>query len=325
MTSATPPTPPLEAAAPPAPQVLLLTPKGTRERRAATAIRSHDFRQTGFLATSELRRIRLRHEQFARSLASRLSISLRLEFGLQLSKVEIVAYQKFTDPLPAPSSITLFRTEPLKGLGLLVMPARLCLGLVERLLGGPGQMPDGARELTEIEIALTDQITHLFLAEWCFQWPEMAELCPTLLGHESNSRFLQTSSPECAMLVLTLDAALGDQTEVVQLAFPYGMVEPLIRQLGPTMPQSEHAPARAASVRWNSEYDDLKVNTSAQWQALKISAAKITRLRPGDVLMLAPGSNTQVQVRLSQVTKFLGQPGVSGNKWAVQLTDRIDD
>ena len=43
-------------AAPAAPPVEVLTPKGVREPRAAGDVRAHDFRQSGFLAASELRR-----------------------------------------------------------------------------------------------------------------------------------------------------------------------------------------------------------------------------------------------------------------------------
>ena len=60
--------------------VSVLTSQGVRESRKAGDIRSYDFRQSGFLAPSELRRIRQRHEQFVRSLAARLAIFLRLEF-----------------------------------------------------------------------------------------------------------------------------------------------------------------------------------------------------------------------------------------------------
>src|SRR5215472_7029073 len=110
-------------------EVLVLTAKGKRERRTSSAIRGHDFRQSGFLAPSELRRIRLRHEQFIRALAARLAIFLRLEFTVQLAKVQITGYQKFTESLANPSHITLFRAEPLKGVGLLVISPRLALSL----------------------------------------------------------------------------------------------------------------------------------------------------------------------------------------------------
>src|SRR5580658_8184089 len=84
------------------PDVSVLTPRGLRESHKADAIRGYDFRQSGFLAPSELRRIRQRHEQFIRALAARLAMFLRLEFTLQLSKVQIVGYQKFIEGLPGP-------------------------------------------------------------------------------------------------------------------------------------------------------------------------------------------------------------------------------
>ncbi len=325
MSQVNPPTTAAEASVTTAPEVVVLTSQGKRERRANTAVRGHDFRQSGFLTPSELRRIRQRHEQFIRSLAARLAIFLRLEFTVQLSKVQIVGYQKFTEHLPGQTHITLFKTEPLKGFGLLVIPPRLGLGLVDRLLGGAGHMPQGPRDLSDIEVALTDQIVTLILTEWCNHWPEMRELKPALLGHENNSRFLQTAPPDTAMLILTMDAGIGDQLEPVQLVFPYATVEPLMRLLTPALPATEPTPARVAPVGWNSEFDDVKVTASAEWQGINISAGQIARLKLGDVLVLSPGCAIQAQLRLSQVPKFVGRPGTCGGKWAVQLTESITD
>lgn len=308
---------------PPA-EVFVLTPKGERERRKAADIRGHDFRQSGFLAASELRRIRQRHEQFIRSLAARLAIFLRLEFRLQLSKIQIVSYQKFIETLPNPTHITLFKTDPLKGVGLLVITPKLGLTIVDRLLGGVGQTAEENRELTEIEIALIDQMATLILTEWCGHWPEMRELRHSLLGHENNSRFLQTAMPETAMLILTMTGGIGEQAEPIQIVFPYATVEPLMRLLSPSLRGAESAPARAGKLKWNAEFDEMKVPIIAEWQGLKLSADEITRLKPGDLLALDPACAAQVQLRLSHVPKFIGRPGTTAGKWAVQLSATIN-
>jgi flagellar motor switch protein FliM len=304
-------------------EVLVLSAKGKREHKPASSVRNHDFRQSGFLAPSELRRIRLRHEQFIRALAARLAMFLRLEFTVQLAKLQIISYQKFTESLSNQTHITLFRTDPLKGVGLLVISPRLGLSLVDRLLGGAGQMPESPRDLSEIEIALTDQLATLLLGEWCNHWPEMKELRPVLLGHENNSRFLQTAPPDTSMLILTMEAGIGEQLEPVQLAFPYATIEPLMRQLSPALPEADPLPTKSGKLAWNHGFDEVKVTASAQWQGLKISAAEITRMKLGDVLMLAPECAAQVQFRLSQIPKFIGKPGMRGGKWAVQLTDLL--
>lgn len=298
----------------------MLTAKGVRERRKAEDIRGHDFRQSGFLAPSELRRIRQRHEQFIRSLAARLAIFLRLEFSLQLSKVQIGGYQNFVENLPSPTHITLFKTEPLKGVGLLVIPPRLGLTLVDRLLGGAGQSSEEARELSEIETALIDQVASLVIGEWCNHWPEMRGLQPSLLGHENNSRYLQTAAPDTAMLILTMNGGIGEQAEPIQIVFPYATVEPLVRLLSPSLPVAETARGRGTGPKWNAHFNEIKVPVIAEWHGLKMSASEILRLKAGDLLALDPSCAAQVHLRLNDVPKFTGRPGTSGGKWAVQLT-----
>jgi flagellar motor switch protein FliM len=320
MTEQNPSKPPAESD-----EVFVLTARGVRESRKTSDIKSHDFRQSGFLTPSELRRIRQRHEQFIRSLAARLAIFLRLEFSLQLSKVQITGYQKFTESLPSPTHITLFKTEPLKGVGLLVIPPQLGLSLVDRMLGGPGSASEQARDLTEIEIALLDQVSTLVLTEWCNHWPEMRGLNPSLLGHENNSHFLQTSAPETAMIILTLTGGIGDQSEPLQIVFPYATVEPLMRLLSPALPDSEATPARTAKPKWNVQFNEVKVPVVAEWQGLKMSAGDITRLKVGDMLALDPACAAQVQILLNHIPKFTGRPGTSLGKWAVQLTSTINN
>jgi len=307
-----------------APDVSVLTSQGVRENRKAETIRGYDFRQSGFLAPSELRRIRLRHEQFVRSLAARLAIFLRLEFAVQLAKLQIVGYLKFTENLPNPTHITLFKIDPLKGVGLLVIPPRLGLGLVDRMLGGPGKMPETARELSEIEVALVDQVSTLLVNEWCAHWPEMRELRPAYLGHENNSRFLQTATPEAAMLIITLSSGVGEQLEPIQLAFPYTTVEPLMRLLAPAgLPETEITAAASAQPKWNSDFDDVRVPVVAEWQGLKLSASDIAHLKQGAVLMLDPQCAAQVQLNFNQVPKFAGRPGTRAGNWAVELTNFV--
>ena len=315
-----PPSQPGGASASAEDDVPVLTFTGARETRKRADIRAHDFRQSGFLTPSELRRIRLRHEQFVRALAGRMALFLRLEFTVQTAKVQIVGYQKFIESLPNPTHITLFKTDPLKGVGLLVIPPRLGLTIVDRLLGGPGAMPDASRELSEIEIALLDQVANLLLTEWSIHWPEMRDLKPSLLGHESNSRFLQTAPHDTAMLVLTMNSGIGEQLEPIQLLFPYATVEPLMRLLNPPMPENEAAPARADKPKWNAEFNDVKVPVTAEWHGLKMSAGDVTRLKSGDVVMLDPQCAAEVHLRLSHLPKFIGRPGTCSGNWAVQLT-----
>jgi flagellar motor switch protein FliM len=205
-----------------------------------------------------------------------------------------------------------------------VRPPRLTLQLVDRLLGGPGELPADNRELSDIEVALSDQAATLIMSEWCNHWPEMRDLHHQLLGHENNSKFLQTSPPDTAMLIISVESTIAEQKETFHIVFPYATVDPLMRLINPSLPGTDTTAPRTAKARWNSEFDAVKVPVTAEWQGLKMSAGDITRLKPGDLLTLDPACAAQVLVRFGNIPKFLGRPGTSDAKWAVQLPSAIN-
>lgn len=320
--------PPSDSAVPPPPVpadiITVVMPQGRRAQCRRENVRAHDFRQSAFLAPSELRRIRLRHEQFVRALVARLSIYLRVECALRIAKLQVVGYQAFAEGLPNPTHVTLFKAEPLRGVCLLVISPRLGLAIVDRLLGGPGQAAEATRDLSEIETALLDQTSQIMLTEWCNHWQDVKELRPTLIGHENNGRFLQTAPPDTAMLSLGLDASLGELQGQVQLVFPYLALEPLLRLLAPAVsPDSEAAPSATPKIKWNPELNEVKVPVTAEWSGLKVTTHEMARLKQGDVLLLDPHRAAQVQVRLARTPKFLGRLGTCGPSWAVELTEAI--
>src|SRR6185503_19121468 len=65
-----------------------------REQKDKDSIQPYDFRHPVFLSPTELRRLRIRHEDFIRILAARLSIYLRMDFSLQMSKLQTITFQK---------------------------------------------------------------------------------------------------------------------------------------------------------------------------------------------------------------------------------------
>ncbi len=294
-----------------------------KERQRKESIQPYDFRHPVFLSPSELRKLRLRHEEFIRALAARLSLYLRLDFSLQMSKLQTIPYHKFCEGLQNPTFVTLFKVDPLRGICLLDINPRLGLTIVDRLMGGPAHSVSADRDISDIEQALLDQAVQVIIGEWCNHWAKVQELRPSVLGHESNGRFLQTASPDTVMLVLSMEARIGDCMEQLQMALPSYSLEPLIRQLSQTIEASARETLRPvlASPRWNPKLDEMRLRISAEWQGLEITAGQLARLRPGDVLDLDPLMTHSVNIRLGALPKFNARLGTQGPKWAVQLTD----
>ncbi len=292
-----------------------------KETKARDSIQPYDFRHPVFLSPTELRRLRIRHEDFIRALAARLSIYLRLEFSLQMSKLQTVTYQKFVEALPNPTHLSLFKVEPLRGVGILDVHPRLGLTIVDRLLGGPAHSITADHDFSEIEMALLDQAVNLILSEWCHHWTSVQELRPMLLGHENNGQFLQTAPHDTIMLVLSMEAKIGDCLEQMQIALPCFTLEPLIRKLGHITDAAVEAELPVTSLRWNRNFDEVPVPVSAMWDDLVLTARDVANLKPGDVLPLDPRCVQRVKLRLADMAKFEGSLGTTGGKWAVAVTN----
>lgn len=288
----------------------------------AAPVRAHDFRLPAFLSPGESRRLRQQQEEFARSLAARLSLYLRLEVALNVGRIETRTYDKFVQALPSPTHLTLFKIEPLRGICVLQLSPRLGLVIVDRLMGGPGKAESADRDLSEIEIALLDETAQILVGEWCGQWSAIQELHAVLLGHENNPRFLQTAPADTVMLVLDFEARIGDCVEPLQLGFPFPTIEPLVGHLrGQIESASRETPAPApAAPQWKPEFDTVPLQLTAEWPDLQVSARDVTRLKVGDVLEWNPDLAGQVRLRLARAPKFIGNLGTRNGKWAVEIT-----
>lgn len=282
-----------------------------------------DFRQGRMLSERQKRFLRQRHEALARGLADRLTLWLRSDFALRLTRVEAVTYAGFVGGLAETTHLTLFKMEPWCGVCLLETPPALATAVVERLLGGAGERLGETRELTEVEIALFDQWAEILFEEWQQQFPAPPAPKLHLLGHENAPRFLQSAPPDTLMIEVVFEATFAAGKVPVQLAFPYATLEPLLRQAAaldePAPPAAAPPPGEPPTV-WSNVLDDMKLKVSAHWTGLEMTARALGSLHVGDVIQLSPAVASEVLVRVAGRTKFAGRLGTCDGQWAVELT-----
>ncbi|MDI1247701.1 MAG: FliM/FliN family flagellar motor switch protein [Lacunisphaera sp.] len=303
---------------------MLIRADGRRGGEAVDAkVEVYDFRNPAFLSEVELRRLRLLHEDFIRYLSARLSLFLRMELGLKMAKLTTVAYSKFTEALPSPTHICLFKAEPLAGVGVIDINPRLALTIADRLLGGRGHSVKAERYLTEIEIALLEDVINIILEEWSNQWKTEQELHPTIIGHENNGRFLQTSPKDAVILSLTLEVSFGDCSEQIQLGVPYYTIEPLVKKMQARRQKDTAVSTVVKNASWQKVYDHITMPVRAEWDALDLSLREVSSLRVGDVIELPALLMQQTRVLLNGTAKFIGTVGHDSDRVAIQITRKI--
>lgn len=291
--------------------------------RSGGKVEGYDFRHPAFLAEAELRRLRLLHEDFIRYLSARLSLYLRMEAGLKMARLTTMSYAKFTESLPNPTHLSLFKVEPMVGIGILDINPRLALTIADRLLGGRGHSVKEERYLTEIETALLEDVTLIILEEWCAQWKGEQELHPAIIGHENNGRFLQTSPKDAVMLTLALECSFGDCTEQIELGVPYYTIEPVVRRMQARRQKDTTVAAALKRAEWHKAYEGVRVPVRAEWDAFELSLREVISLRVGDVIEMPREICAETRIVLNNVAKFIGTVGLDTDHVAIQINRKI--
>ncbi len=303
-------------------------PDGIQAQLPASVVRAFTVGKKAALSSTEVHRFRQQNEGLIRSLAARLSLFLRTEFGMEQSSMEIVDLQRYAKEYPAKRHLILFRIQPLDAIGAIDIAKHLGLTMADRMLGGKGFAVNPDRVIREVESAMIDQVAQLTLREWGKFWKFEEPLRITLLGHEEDPLHVPVSGDDETFYHISINADVGDCMDQIQMLFPVRGLDPLLRNLA--QQTAAHAAADedeeehwTQHVDWNPAYDHVKVPVTAQWSDLAITAGDLLNLKPGDIIPLDPKRLRQVEVRMAGNPKYMGRLGSLDQKAAVQINEQF--
>jgi flagellar motor switch protein FliM len=297
-------------------------PSGPAAASVASVPQAYELSQRTLFSGPEFRRLRADYEEIRRGCAMRLAVLFRTEVDFTLAALRTPTFRQFAGALEQPTHLTLVKVEPLRGIGVLEINPALGLTLTDRLMGGPGDAAQPGRELTEIEVALLDQVAHLLTEAWCGYWPGR-DFKSTLLGHESDGRYLQTSPSESPLLVAQFEMKIGEAAGRIQLALPLTTLDPILQrirvELKPPVDAPAPQPVAAKTPAWNPALDEVELALNAQLPGPQVTAREIPRLKVGDVLHLPVEAANLVRLQLGGKTRFTGRLGTRDDRWAVEI------
>ena len=284
-----------------------------------------DFRSPVFLSAAEMRRLRIKNEEFIRTLGATLSVYLQMEFGLQMSRLETVTYQMMLENLPMPSHLTLFRLNPLNGICLMDISPRLGLTILDRMMGGPGHSIKNERDFTDIEVTVLQDFINLILKEYADSWHRYQGLEHEIIEHENTARFLNIVEPDEVILYLEMEARLGDCLAGIRFMIPYRMLEDLIAQLMAEISNEEEGKAeKKAPVVMNDNYKNIPIMLKTYMRGLSMTLGEIKNLSKGDLILLDDKICKDLVVELGKIPKFKGEMNMMQEPVSVMLTEKMD-
>lgn len=296
-------------------------PEEIKEDRAQKTVKVFDFRRPSKFSKDHLRTLEMLHESFARLLSTYLSTSLRAVADVALVSADQLTYDEFIRSVPNPTLISILRMDPLDGNVIFEINLNLVFAIIDRLLGGPGQITAKVRELTEIEESLIKTVISRALFNLQEAWKSMLEVEFQILDLETNPQFAQIAPPNDMVVLITFEAKVAETSGMISICIPYSVLEPNIGKFSAQQWFSGvRRAAHSESKTIQKELEKIKVDLSAQLGDVCLSLQDLVDLRKGDVIRLDMPLSRDLRVLVGGKQAFFAHPGSVGKRVAVQIT-----
>ncbi|MBI5741930.1 MAG: flagellar motor switch protein FliM [Nitrospirae bacterium] len=288
-------------------------------------IRAYDFANQERIIRGRMPGLEIANEGFARLFRNSVSSLLMKFIDISIQSVEVIKFGDFIKTIPVPSSINVFKMEPLKGYSLLVFEAPLVFALIEFFFGGASakHIKSEGRAFTPIEQRVIQKVVKMALKDLGAAWSGISPLLPEYLSSEINPQFVTIVTP--AEIVINVEVLIEIEDFAGRMFFciPYSMVEPVKEKLYSGI----HGDKFETDQRWTQVMKDTLmetyVNLTADVGRMTVYFKDIMNFEVGTVINLGKSVTEEMVVRVESSPKFKGLPGVSRGNQAVKLTGVI--
>ena len=292
----------------------------SRRRR----VRKIDFTRPSKFTTDQQRRLERAHENFCRSVSTRMSAELRAPISVELIDTAQLTWANALDEVPRRSISGIVEVAPIDGRMLVTAELTLLLGLLERVLGGQTGERPVERTLTDVDRALIKRLFQTLLDELSISFGDLAELQFGLLDIETERAPAQLAPLSEPTLAMTFEFKVGRLSSTMVLLIPHRAIEPVLRTAGATQHDDDLRADAAAAV--GEAMGEVVVRLRAEVGSADMSLGQVLALRPGDVLRLdGAAEEGAVTLFADAVALHRAKLGRNGRRRAVGILGPVED
>jgi flagellar motor switch protein FliM len=284
-------------------------------------VKTYDFRRPNKFSKDQVRTLVMIHENFARLLTTSLSTYLRTMVRAEVASVDQLTYEEFTKSLQNPTIMNILSFKPLEGTMIFELSPNLAFAIIDRLLGGMGSSVEKSRELTDIEQTVIKRVIQKTFSNIKEAWGAVVNINPVFESIEMNPVFTQIVPPTDMILLVTLEVRVADSRGLMNLCFPYAVLEPVLDRLNAQFwfasAKKEVTPENRAALQ--ERLSTAKIPVGVELGTTVITVRELLNLAPGDVIQLDQSIKNPLVLRIGNSEKFTAFPGLAGNRLAVQI------
>jgi flagellar motor switch protein FliM len=285
----------------------------------------YDFRRPDRIAKEQLRAIHLLHENFARTLASSLSASLRAYVMVNLVSVEQLSFLEFSQCLPSPTIITSLGMAPYDGTAVLEMNPSLVFPLLEMLLGGSSKIAMSRidREITEIEHSILENIYRIVLNDMHDAWLGVADIAFAILSRETEPQMLQILAPNEAVVAISMEIRIGENSGMMNIGVPSIIIKMLRQKFDQQWSVRKSESTIQEQERILKLIRDASIWLDTRLEGPTLTAQNLLELNIDDTIVLDYPVGRPLTLKVNGKPKFRGHIVESGYARALQLESAI--
>lgn len=269
--------------------------------------------------------LEMTNEKFSRQFRYTLSSMLRKVTSVSAISADMVKFGEFLKMLPVPTSMHLFKMEPLRGNGLIVFESKIIFMLVDIIFGGSGKnsYKIEGREFTAIENNIIKKVVMSFLTDMVKAWQPLMDLKISYQRSEINPQFVHLVPATDVVVVSNFEIEVEYSSGLISLCIPYSTLEPLRDRLQAGY-QSEQLDVDQTWIkRFKSELLGAKVDVLAHLGSASLNAGEAVNLKKGDVITLDHYVTDPLNIFVEGVLKFKGSPVIHKGNQAIQVSQII--
>ena len=256
------------------------------------------------------------NERFAVNLKNSLSASLRRLVEVDARNLELIKFEEFQRALPIPTSLHLFKMEPLKGTGMLVLESRLVFNLLEAYLGGSGtdSTKVEGRDFTAIEKKIIGKIVSIVLENMTQAWAETFPLKATFVRSETNALAVNVVHPTEFLVSVKMEVEFNKPIGHIIVCIPYASIQPIRERLSGGFQEEDEDVDRGWMERLQKELKSVPVMMSVDLGRTHLSVREFLNMKEGDILVLENDPRKDLTAKVEGQPKFAGIAGKYGNR-----------
>lgn len=299
-----------------------------REKKPSNVkyVESYDFKHPKLFSKEIMRNLRSLHDILARSLGRVFGSALRQKVDVSLSKVDQLSTSEFINRIKSPSVIYLLSVEKVNADLIMVMPPGFCTHIVERQSGGYGGDISERRTLTTIEEKIVSRIVKSVNRELIMAWEPYMEFEINSATYESKPENIHLASVDPTISVKLL-IELGDKKANLRISYPYSLLKEAMNNS--VLKKGKNTEKEKLTEEQLESYKHTLSGASVRLKPLlgsaKLTIKDILKLEEGDTIPLNQRTDQPLEVRVNNVHKMTGYPGVLHGRRAIKIYDIIEE